>query len=79
MCLLFVDYIPPKRTFVKSEDSDEMRHNAQKEIQYVLESITCDPSIYTMDHLDLTVSSFMGRSIGLQRGSIIAVLTDLSV
>ena len=26
--------------------------------------ITCDPAIYTMDHPDLTVSNFMGNSIG---------------
>ena len=36
-------------------------------IQYILEIITCDPSIYTMDHPDLTVSNFMGNSIGLKR------------
>ena len=55
-----------------SEDPDEMPHNAAfhqglhcllgqnqssgKEIQYFLEIITCDPSIYTKDHPDLTVS-----------------------
>ena len=29
--------------------------------------LTCDPSIYTMDHLELTVSNFMGNSIDKQR------------
>ena len=49
-----------------SEDLDEMMHNAafhrvmhcslkqkrstEKEIQYYLEILTCDASIYTMDH-----------------------------
>ena len=32
-----------------------------------LEIITRDPSIYTMDHADLTVSNFMGYSIGTKR------------
>ena len=27
-----------------------------------LEIIICDPSIYTMDHPDLTVANFMGNS-----------------
>ena len=35
--------------------------------------ITCDPSIYTMDHPHLTVSSFMGNSIGLQRDKNISM------
>ena len=29
--------------------------------------ITCDPSIYTIDHLDLALSNFMGISIDLKR------------
>ena len=61
-------------TLANSEDPDEMLHIAafhlglhclpsqnqysEKELQYFLE-ITCDPSIYTMDHPDVTVSSFM--------------------
>ena len=28
--------------------------SSEKRIQYCLETITCDPSIYTMDHLDIT-------------------------
>ena len=32
-----------------------------------LEIITCDPSIYNADHSDFTVSTFMEKSIGLQR------------
>ena len=39
----------------------------RKKSQYYLEIISCDPSIYAMDHLDLTVSNFMEDSIGLQR------------
>ena len=31
------------------------------------EIITCDPSIYTMEHPDLTVSNLMEKSIGLMR------------
>ena len=38
-----------------------------KKNQYFLEIISCDPSIYAMDHLDLTVSNFMEDPIGLQR------------
>ena len=62
------------------EDQDEMpfhqgllclhRQNrySEKEIQYFLEIITCDPSIYTMDHPDLPVSNFMGNSIWYTKG-----------
>ena len=54
-----------------SEDPDEMPHNAafhqvlhnllrqkrfsEKEIQFNLEIKSCDPSIYTMDHLKCVV------------------------
>ena len=34
---------------------------------HILETITCDPSNYTIDHADLTVSNFMGNVIGLKR------------
>ena len=67
-------------TLANSEDLDEMMHDtafqkgmhclprqnqtSKKEIQYILEFITCDPSIYTMDHPDFTVSNFMGNYIG---------------
>ena len=53
-------------TLVNSEEPDEMSHNIafhqglyyllrqkqsqEKEINFYLEIITCDPSIYTMDH-----------------------------
>ena len=36
-------------------------------MQYFLEIINCDPSIYTMVYPDLTVSNFMGNSIRTQR------------
>ena len=39
----------------------------EKEIQYYLEIISCNPSIYTINQPDETVSSFMTNSIGLQR------------
>ena len=32
--------------------------------------ITCDPSIYTMDHPDLTDLNFMGNSIGPKRDTV---------
>ena len=68
---------------VNSEDPDKMPHmvafhqglhslirqkqSSEKEIQYFLEMITCDPSIYTMDHTDFIVCSFMENFIGLRR------------
>ena len=68
-------------TLANSEDPDEMQHYAafhqglhcllrqnqssEKEIQYFLEIISCDPSIYKLDHPDLTLSNFMGNSIGI--------------
>ena len=70
-----------------SEDPDEMPHNvsfhrglhcllrqnlsSEKRIQYFLETVTCDPSIYTMVHPDLTVSNFMENSIVLKRAKTI--------
>ena len=39
----------------------------------VLEIITCDPSIYTMDHPDLIVCGFMEDSIDLKRVNIIMI------
>ena len=43
--------------------------SSEKEIQYVLEIITCecDPSVYRMDHHDFVVSSFMEHSICLKK------------
>ena len=69
-------------TMANSEDQDEMQHKAAfhqdmhcllrqirssgKEIHFWGEIITCGPTLYTIDHLDL-VFSFGGNSIGLQR------------
>ena len=36
-------------------------------MQYCLEIITYDPSIYIMDHPYFNISNFMGKSIGGQR------------
>ena len=70
-------------SFANSEDLDEMPHNlafhlglhhllgqnrsSEKEIQYFWESITFDPSLYTMHHPDFIVCNFMVNSIGLKR------------
>ena len=70
-------------TLANNEDPDEMPHDAafhqrlhylvkqnrpsEKEIQYFLETITCEPSIYTMDHPDFIVCSCRENSIGLKR------------
>ena len=68
---------------MNSEDTDEMPHSVvfhqslhcllrqyrytKKEIQYVLEIITCDPLIYTMDHPEFLYVDFIENSIGLKR------------
>ena len=55
-----------------SEDTDEMlhvctvcylrqNHSSEKEIHYVM---TCDPLIYTNDHSDFILCSFIENSIG---------------
>ena len=62
-------------TLANSKDPDEMEHyvcegknNLQKKkYNILLEIITFDPLIYTMDHPDLTVSNFMENSIGPKR------------
>ena len=63
-----------------SEDPDEMPHKAAfHQVQHCLLRqngssekdfliITCNPSIYTMEHPDLTVSNCMENSIGHLRG-----------
>ena len=38
--------------------------------QYCWEVITCDPTIYTRDHPDLTVLKFVEKSIGPKRVKI---------
>ena len=43
--------------------------SSEKEIQDSFEIITCDSSIYIMDHPDFTVSNVMENSIGLKRVS----------
>ena len=43
------------------------KRSSEKEIQYILEIITCDPSIYTMDHPAFIACRFMENSIGLKR------------
>ena len=42
-----------------------------RKIQHLLEIVTCDPSIYTMDNPDFIVLSFMGNSIDLKRVKIL--------
>ena len=46
-----------------------------------LESITCNPSIYTMDHPDLTVSNYMENSICLTLYAIgyFKIMTSFSI
>ena len=69
-------------TLANSEDLDEMMHDtafqqgmhclprqnqtSKKEINFS-KIITCNPSIYIMNHPDFTVSNFMGNSIGPKR------------
>ena len=45
------------------------KQSSEKEIlaHCFFEITTCDPSIYTMDHTDYVVGSFMEISIGLKR------------
>ena len=71
------------RTLANSEDPDEMPHDAAfhqglhcllrekqssaKEIQFYLEIIMCDPSIYTIDRPKSIVSSQKEESFGTYR------------
>ena len=41
--------------------------SSKKEIQYCLEIVSCDPSIYIMGNPDLTVSNFVENSIRIKR------------
>ena len=77
-----------------SEVPDEIPHNAVfhqclhcllrqnqssgKEIQYFLEIIACDPSIYGKNHPDFIVCSFMGHPIGLKRVNKNAYHVDMA-
>ena len=44
-----------------------------------LNIITCDPSIYTIDHPDLTVSTFMENTIGIKWVNYIYYLSYLLI
>ena len=81
-------------TLANMEDPDEMLHNgalhqglhcllrhnqsSEKVIQYFLENITCELSIYTMDYPDFFVCSFMEKSISLKsvKGGFSAYVCD---
>ena len=65
--------------FTYSEDPHEMLHNvpfhqglhcllrqilcSEKEIQDCLEILTCDPSVYTINHPDLSVSNYWYKKV----------------
>ena len=57
--------------------------SSEKEIQYYLETITCDPSIYIVDHSDCIESNFIENFIGLKRVKsahvIVVVVITLSL
>ena len=71
---------PSMDTLTNSEDPDEMPHNvafhqglhclqrqnrsSENEIQYFLEILTCDPSMYIMDYPYSIVCRFMESFIG---------------
>ena len=63
--------IPKPGTLTNSgdpDDADLLRQNQSSERKMLFfENVTCDPSIYTMDQPGLTVSNFMGNSIGTKR------------
>ena len=48
------------------ESNQANKQNQREKYIFVLEIITCDPSVYTMDHPELAVSNFMGNSISIQ-------------
>ena len=49
-------------------------------MQYLFEVITCDPTIYTMDHPDLTLSNFMEWKSPLDyKGVIMFCISFLSL
>ena len=79
-------------TMTNSEDPNEMLHKAafhqglhcllkavlrENKYNIVFVIITCNSSIYTMDHRDLTVSTFMENTIGLKRVKKCGLLTVL--
>ena len=80
-------------SYSDSEDPDEMPYkealhlgmhcfliqnrSSDKEKQYILEILTCDPSIYTMDHPDFIVCSFIEYSICLKSVLIMCMFRTL--
>ena len=63
-------------TLANSEDPDEMGQQCllkiksifrERKTSFLCQILTCDPSIYKMDHPGLTVSNFIVKSIGLKR------------
>ena len=47
-----------------------------RERNLIFGNLTCDPSIYIMDHPDLIVCSFMDNSIGVKRVNTYLSLPD---
>ena len=54
----------PNGYFANSEAPDEIRIIRLGQNRFQMETITCDPSIYTMYHPDLTMSNLMEKSTG---------------
>ena len=52
-----------QRLFAKTKSMLRVRN-----LSIFFKIIPCNPSLYTMDHLGLTVSTFMGNSIGVKKG-----------
>ena len=50
----------------------------QKKKYNFLEIIICDPSIYTIDHPDLTISNFMRNFIGTQKVNLFEPRHEIS-
>ena len=87
----FDDWKPLNGYFANSEDPDEMPHKVafhkglhcllrqnidlQRKKYNIFGIITCYPSIYRMDHHDLTLSIYMENSIGLKRVKIKKTMT----
>ena len=75
MSILTNDEGPDEMPFIRAKKKSIFRERNT----IFFESITCEPSIYTMDHPDITVSNFMEYSIGLKRVKQDYVLITASV
>ena len=62
-----VPWVGLQCVIVVFSDHNHLLFDLRRKCNIFLEIITCDPSVYTMDHPGFIISNFMENSIGLKK------------